>query len=197
MIAEFIYRPISGQFPEKHFGFITPHSLWVKFIDKDNQEWVGSFSQGWEGYATSIINFENEEKTFVVSGGQGYLIDTTRRDQLNKIVLSGIQTAIADPNHRRVIFSSGYDLQCIDFDGKSSTLFDKNFFDDIELMEIRDNKLSARYWYYQRDKDPFHFEIDLETNHTKDTYQLADITNLSNNPTLTIIQKISKWFNGK
>lgn len=197
MFAEFIDRPISGQFPEKHFGRITPYSSWVKFTDKDYQEWVGSFTQGWEGHATLIINFEVEAKAFVVTGGEGYLIDISKRQQLNTDEFSEIKSAIADPERQRVIFSSGYDLQTVDFDGLHSTLFEKYYFDDIELTEIRNNKLYARYWYYQRDSQPFRFEIDLETKEVKDTYfDTVSNTYTNDNPNPTLFQKLSKWFKG-
>lgn len=196
MFAEFIDRPISGQFPEKHFGRIMPHSLWVKFADKDHQEWVGSFTQGWEGHATSIINLETEEKAFVVAGGEGYLIDIVQRQQLNTDELSEIKSAIAGPGRQRIIFSSSYDLQTVDFNGLHSVvLFEKCYFDDIELTEIRNNKLYARYWYYRRDSEPLHFEIDLETKEVKNTYfDPVSSTYTNDNPNPTFLQKISKWF---
>ena len=170
MLAEFIDRPLSGQYPEKHFGETTPYSLWVKFTDKDFNEWVGSFTQGWEGNVTTIINFDKEERAFIVAGGDGYLFDTTNRQLINVVELSGIKTVIADELNQRIIFSEGLDIQCINHQGKHSILFDKYFFDEIEFMEVRDSILSARYWYYQRDGNPFYFEFNLLTGEVKDTY---------------------------
>ena len=195
MFAEFIDRPISGQFPEKHFGRFTPYSSWVKFTDNDYREWVGSFTRGWEGHATLIINFEIDDKALVAAGGQGYLIDIAERQQLNTDELSEIKSAIADPEGQRVIFSSGYGLQTVDLNGLRFTLFDKYYFDDIELTEIRNNKLYARYWYYQRDNEPYRFEIDLETKEVKDTYfDTVSKTYTNENPNPTLFQKISNWF---
>ena len=76
MFAEFIYKPVAGHALEKHFGEITPSSSWVKFVDRNYEEWVGSFAQNWEGHLTAILNFENQEKTFVIACGSGYMVDT-------------------------------------------------------------------------------------------------------------------------
>jgi hypothetical protein len=94
MNSEFIYRPISGQYPEKHFGNISPNCLWVKFVDKDEQEWVGSFEQSWVEQGTFIINLTKKGKAFIVAGGQTFLIDINTREQLNKTEISDTKTAI-------------------------------------------------------------------------------------------------------
>ena len=195
MFAEFVDRPTSGQFPEKHFGQVTPYSAWVLFTDKYYQQWVGSFARGWEGFATLIINLEEREKTFVVKGGNGYLIDISQQELVNQDELSGIKTAIADVERQRIIFTDGYNLQCIDFKGKVYILYDRNYFDEVELLEIRNNNLYARYWYYQRDSSPFSFEMDLVTKEVKDSYddQVTDTQmNETNNP--SAIDKLKKWF---
>lgn len=198
MFAEFIDRPISGCFPEQHFGPVTPYAAWVMFTDKDYQQWVGSFAQGWEGFATSIINLEEYEKTLIIAGGNGYLIEVTKRQLLNETELSAIKTAIADPGRQRIIFSNGLNLQYIDFDGKISILYGEYFFDDIELLEIKDDKLYAHYWYYRRDSNPFSFEMDLVTKEIKDSYhdQTPDTKTKEKkeNKTPSVIDKIKNWF---
>ena len=195
MFAEFVDRPTSGQFTEKHFGQVTPYSAWVLFTDKDYQQWVGSFARGWEGFATLIINLEKQEKAFVVAGGDGYLIDISQQELINEDELSGIKTAIADVVRQRIIFSDGLNLQCIDFEGKVSILYDDHYFDDVELLEIRDNTLYARYWYYQRDSSPFSFEMDLATKEVKDSYNdQATDTQMNKSNNSSAIEKIKMWF---
>jgi hypothetical protein len=170
MFAEFIDRPISGQFQEKHFGQVTPYSIWVLFTDKGYQHWVGSFAQGWEGFPTLIFNLDEQEKALIVAGGDGYLINVLQKELLNEDELSGIKTAITDAERQRIIFSDGLNLHCIDFDGKVSILYDDHYFDDVELLEIRDGKLYARYWHYQSGNKPFSFEMDLVTREVKDSF---------------------------
>lgn len=170
MFAEFINQPISGQYPEKHFGSISPNSLWVKFTDKACEDWVGSFQQGWTGYGTFILNLNKQEKAFVVAGGLSYLIDISTKRVLNKQGISDTKSAIFNDDQTIIYFSGGYDLQCIDLDGNVSVLFDDYYFDDIELKAIKEHKLYARYWHYQRDQEPFRFEINLQTKEVKDSY---------------------------
>lgn len=170
MFAEFTYRPISGQYPEKHFGAISPNCLWVKFTDKEYQEWVGSFQQGWDRHGTFILNLDKHDKAFVVAGGQSFLIDVSKRLLLNKKEILGTKSAILNDDQTIIYFSGGYDLQFIDLNGNVFILFDNYYFDDIELIEIKGNKLYARYWHYQRDEQPFRFEINLQTKEVKDSY---------------------------
>ena len=170
MNAEFIYRPISGQYPEKHFGQITPNCKWVKFVDQHEQEWVGSFEQSWVEQGTFIINLISKGKSFVVASGQTFLIDIDSRVQLNKTEISDTKTAIVDEKDENVYYSSGFDLRYMDINGNEFVLFDNYYFDDIKLIEIKNNKLYATYWNYQTSNEPFNFEIDVLTKEVKDSF---------------------------
>ena len=194
MFAEFIYRPTSGQYPEKHFGAISPNCLWVKFTDKEYQDWVGSFQQGWDEYGTFIINLDKQEKAFVVAGGQSFLIDISTRLQINKQEISDIKSAILNDDQTIIYFSGGYDLQILDLNGNVSVLFDNYYFDDRKLIEVKDNKLYAKYWHYQRDKQPFSFEINLLTKEVKDSFYDNDKQKYTNeNPNPSLLDRIAKW----
>ena len=193
MFAEFIDRPVSGQFQEKHFGQVTPYSIWVLFTDKDYQQWVGSFAQGWEGFATLIVNLDEQEKALIVAGGDGYLIDVLQKELLNEDELLGIKTAIADAERKKIISSDGLNLRGIDFDGKVSILYDDHYFDDVELLEIREGKLYARYWHYQSSSKPFTFEMDLVTREVKDSfYDQSTVDNTSESQNSSTVNKIRK-----
>jgi len=124
MNAEFIYRPISGHYPEKHFGNITPNCLWVKFVDKDEQVWAGSFEQSWVDQGTFIINLTKKGKAFIVAGGKTFLIDINTREQLNKTEISDAKTAIVNEQEETIYFSSGFDLCYMDIKGNDFVLFD-------------------------------------------------------------------------
>ncbi len=69
MHVEFINKPVSGKYPEKHFGNITPNCLWVKFTDDEN-EWVGSFETGWVKDDKLIFQLHNH-KAFIIANGHG------------------------------------------------------------------------------------------------------------------------------
>jgi len=194
MNAEFIYRPISGQYPEKHFGNITPNCLWVKFVNKDEQEWVGSFEQSWVEHGTFIINLTNKGKAFIVVGGQTYLIDINTQEQLNKTKIPDIKTAIVDEQGENIYYSSGFDLRHIDIKGNDFVLFDDHCFDDIKLTEIKHNKLYATYWNYQTINEPFRFEIDVVTKEIKDSFYNAETKSYSyENPKPAFLSKLKKW----
>ena len=194
MSAEFIYRPISGQFPEKHFGDITPNCLWVKFIDMDEQEWVGSFEQSWVEQGTFIINLTKTNKVFIVAGGQTFLIDINSREQLNKTEISDTKTAILDEQKENIYYSSGFDLRYLDNKGNKFILFNNYYFDDIKLIEIKEDKLYATYWNYQSSNEPFHLEVDLLTREFKDSlYDLEKKTYSYENPKPTLLTKLTKW----
>jgi len=195
MFAEFVDRPISGHFPEKHFGQTSPHSSWVKFTDKNFQEWVGSFAQSWNGYLKTIINFEEQEKAFVIAYGNGYMVDISTRLLLSDQKIEEIVSAIKDEEQQRIIFSNGYNLQQIDIEGNISILLDKYFFDEIELLEVKDDILFARYWYYQKTGEPFNFQMNLLTNEISDTYNdyVSRMTeNETNKPNL--LSRVFNWF---
>lgn len=194
MFAEFIYRPTSGQYPEKHFGNISPNCLWVKFTDKEYEDWVGSFQQGWDGYGTFIINLDKREKALVVAGGQSFLIDISKRLLINKKEISETKSAIVNDDQTIIYFSGGYDLNFLDLEGNVSILFDNYYFDDIELIEVKDEKLYAKYWHYQRHKQPFHFEINLQTKEVKDSYYDSSKQEYTNeNPNPSLFARITKW----
>lgn len=194
MFAEFIYRPTSGQYPEKHFGGISPNCLWVKFTDKEYQDWIGSFQQGWDEKGTFIINLDKKDKAFVVAGGQSFLIDISTKQLINKKEISDIKSAIVNNDQTIIYFSGGYDLQFLDLEGNVSILFDNYYFDDIKLIEIKDNKLYAKYWHYQSDTEPFHFEIDLQRKEVKDSFFDKDRQEYTNeNPNPSMLDRITKW----
>ena len=194
MNAEFIYRPLSGEYPEKHFGNISPNCLWIKFVDKDGKEWVGSFEQSWVEQGTFIINLTSKWKSFVVVGGQTFLIDINKREQLNKTEISDIKTAIADEQEENIYYSNGFDLHYMDINGNDFILFDNYYFDDIKLNEVKDNKLYATNWNYQTSNELFRFEIDVVTKEVRDSFYNTETKSYSYvNPKPTLFAKLTKW----
>lgn len=194
MNAEFLYKSNSGMFPEKHFGNPTPNCLWVKFVDKDEQEWIGSFERGWVKDATFIINFKKTGKAFIVVGGQTYLIDLNTQEQLNKTNITDTKTAIIDEQEDYIYYSDGANLHYMDCKGDSFILLDNYHFEDIKLVELKDNKLKAIYWNYQAGSKPFHFEIDVLTKAIKDSFQDSDRTIDSNEkPKQGFFTRLMTW----
>ncbi|OFY83537.1 MAG: hypothetical protein A3F72_13010 [Bacteroidetes bacterium RIFCSPLOWO2_12_FULL_35_15] len=170
MLADKIDRPLAGQFSEIHFGIVTPDNLWVKFLDSQYQEWVGSFANGWNKKATYIFNFHKSEKAIVVAGGIGYFVDISTRQLLNEDNLIDISFAIEDTERNRIIFSNGLDLRTFNLNNQETILFDEYYFDDIEKLEIKEDKLFVEYHNYQSKTNPFIFEMNLVTNEKHDTF---------------------------
>jgi hypothetical protein len=137
MNAEFIYKPISGQFSEKHFGKTTPYCLWVKFIDKKSQEWIGSFEEGCNEQARFIIILREQDKVFIVSSGQTYLININTREQINKIEIEDTRTAIVDFEKKNIYYTNGLDLRFMDIHGNEFILFDEYYLEHAKLIEIK------------------------------------------------------------
>ena len=160
----------------------------------ERQEWVGSFEQSWVEQGTFIINLTSKGKSFVVVGGQTFLIDINTREQLNKTEISDTKTAILDEKEENIYYSSGFDLRYMDIDGNDFVLFDNYYFDDIKLNEIRNNKLYATYWNYQTSNEPFRFEIDVVTKEVKDSFYNTETKSYSyENPKPTFLAKLTKW----
>ena len=166
----------------------------MKFADNVEQEWVGSFEQSWFEQGTFIINLIKKRKVFIVAGGQTFLIDTNTQEQLNKTEISDTKTAIIDEQEENIYYSSGFDLRYMDIKGNDFVLFDNYYFDDIKLVEIKDNKLYATYWNYQTSNEPFHFEIDVLTKEVKDSFFNSEKRTYSyENPKPKFIAKLTKW----
>ena len=194
MKSEFIHRPISGEYEEKHFGDINPNCLWVKFTDKDGNEWVGSFSESWVENQIFILNLYKIGKSFIVAKGQAYLIDVSLKIQLNKNEISDIQTAILNEKENKIYYSTGFDLRFMDEEGNEFILFDKYYFDEIKLVEIKENKLYATYWNYQTSNNPFHFEINLITKEVKDSFYNTEKKEYTyETPKPNFLERISNW----
>lgn len=170
MSAEFIEKPISGKFTEKHIGNVTSNATWILFTNNKYEQWVASFDSGWSGYSNFIIPIEEQDRAFVVVGGVGYLIDILNQQVMNFKFHSGIKTIIYDAVRERAIYSDGLDIRFINYEGVVSILYDSRYFDDVELLEIKENTLHARYWYYQGANTPFFFEMNLVTGVIKDSY---------------------------
>ena len=80
---------------------------------------------------------------------------------INAKVVEGITSAIKDEVRQRAIFSNSFNLQQIDTAGHVSVLVDEYFFDEIEFIEIKEDTLYAKYWYYQKSSNPFTFQLNL------------------------------------
>ena len=171
MFAEFIYRPISGEYQEIHFGDTASDCAWVKFTTSTAEEWVGSFQRGWIANSRFIKLLGKHERAFIVVDGSAYLIDVATHQLVNNIEITDVRTAIVDEEQLKVYYSNGYDLRSIDMNGdKACLLFEYNEFEEIELLRINDDKLYATYHHYQSGNNKYELVIDLITNEIEDSF---------------------------
>lgn len=193
MHAEFINKPVSGKYPEKHFGNITPDCLWVKFTDDEN-EWVGSFETGWVQNVKLIFQLKNH-KALIIVNGHGYLIDLNLKEQINESVISHIESAIHNAENDTIYFIDGFDIKYVNNDGSVDVLFSDYHFDNIILTKIKDNKLHAKYWHYQTNTDSFDFEIDLITKEIKDSFLIEENQMNTDKPKVGLVDRIKNYLN--
>jgi len=73
--------PESGSIDEVRFD-ASGDCTWVKFLDSDYTDWVGVFGHGWGGGQDAQQNTNGV--AFVLSNGQGYVIDVNSRTLLSK-----------------------------------------------------------------------------------------------------------------
>lgn len=194
MNVELIQRPMSGEYPEKHFGRITHYCQWVKFTTNNEQEWVGSFEDGGIEGGTFIIQLHKTEKAFVVSGGLIFLVDVNSQELIKKTEEAYIQSAVLDEEKEIVYYTDGANINYIDSTGNNNTLFGNYYFDGIKLTTICNNKLYATYYNYQSSNNAFHLEIDIITKEIKDSYYDADSNTFSyKNPEPSLLKKLKNW----
>lgn len=193
MNAEFINKPISGKYPEKHFGSISPHCLWVKFNDNIENEWVGSFEIGCIKKVELIFQFQNN-KVFIIANGDGYLIDVSLKKQINESAISHIESALFNKENDTIYFIDGYVINYIDSKGNVDVLFSDYNFDKIILKKIKENKLYGFYWHYQSSTDCFDFEIDLITKVIKDSFPIEEKQATTDIAKISLVDRIKNYF---
>lgn len=193
MHVEFINKPVSGKYSEKHFGNITPDCFWVKFTDDEN-EWVGSFETGWVKDAKLIFQLQNH-KAFIIANGHGCLIDFNLKEQINESVISHIESALLNAVNDTIYFIDGFDIKYVNSDGSVDVLFSDYNFDKIILIKIKDNKLYAKYWHYQANTNSFNFEIDLITKEVKDSFYIEEKQMNTDKPKIGLVDRIKNYFN--
>jgi len=162
LVAELIYRPVSGEYEEIHFGDTDSDCRWVKFTSSDYSEWVASFEAGDSSfYPTNIINI-SKDFVFVIASGNGYLIQTTKRINILKQDVTEIKEHFHDKERSEIYVSNFMDLIRINRLGEVVDLVEGYWFDEIKFNKILNNKLCGHYWDYQIGTNPIPFNLDRD-----------------------------------
>lgn len=166
MSAEILDQtPISGEYPEKHFGQTFNSRLWVKFMDNNFQEWVGCFPRPYHTFDKVLTDNANET-AFVVAGGQGYLVDITTKDLLHELDdIPALESIIHTTNPEYFLIGACYCIYIFD-NKKLIKRFDPDFtVDGIFFTGQKDQKAIGHLYSYQFQQDlNVGFAFDLITN---------------------------------
>lgn len=125
--------PISGSYTELQFD-ARGNSTWIKFTDDDCEEWCGVFGGGMTSESI-VANSEASPLAFVVSAGQGYLVDVNARRVLLKTSTSQLTSALFVPQSARVVACDWTNIFIFEPDG---SVWDSGrvSFDGINVTEV-------------------------------------------------------------
>lgn len=106
--------PISGDVVEYLFNAVGD-CTWIMFSD-DLDQWVGVFGKG-SMETDKVVLFDNNKKAFVISGGQGYVINLSDRSLVYMTSEDYLQDAIETSDNKNVIACNFTDLFMYNADG--------------------------------------------------------------------------------
>ena len=158
--------PISGNFPEKHFGQTFNSQLWVKFTDNNFQEWVGCFPRPCYPTFNKVLTDNANETAFIVAGGQCYLIDITTKELLHKTDELPIFESAIHTTNPEYFLAGAYSCIYIFSDRKFIKCYEPNFLvNGIYFTEQKGQKAIGDLHSYEFHQDlNVGFEFDLNTN---------------------------------
>ena len=93
--------PVSGSIDEVRFDAVGTCN-WVRFVGDDYEEWCGVFGRGFTKDVKTVVNRYGH--CFVLSSGQGYIVDVHRRALLHKTQYGWLVSVISIPE-REMFFS--------------------------------------------------------------------------------------------
>jgi hypothetical protein len=148
--------PISGSVDEVHFSAVGD-CTWVRFTDAVDTQWCGVFGPGCAGRRAAVVNPTGS--AFVVSWGQGYLIDVNTRELLHKTDCEWLISAIAVPGRDVIVACTFTELVAYSPLGRVWNSARVSI-DGIELAEASRATVKGRVWNLERWVD---FNLDIES----------------------------------
>jgi hypothetical protein len=157
--------PISGEYPEIHFGEHYTKRLWIVFEDNDFEKWYGCFpNDSHQGFNDVLIDKSNNS-AFVISSGIGYLINIKTKELIYKTAEHPlIESAILTENPDYFIAGTFYSVYVFDTD-KFITEVTPDFMVDGIYFKNQQNKKAIGDLATSENQYDFNmdFEFDLET----------------------------------
>ncbi len=148
--------PVSGSIDEVRFDAVG-NCLWVKFADDEYQEWCGVFGPGFDTFSKAVVT-DQSGHCFIISSGQGYIVDVHTRGLLHKtendalvfvIVIPGRELFIACSSIRLIAYSPAgviWQSRRVSVDG-------------IKFLEVNESTLTGQVWNME---DWVDFVLDID-----------------------------------
>ena len=138
--------PISGTIDEFRFEAIG-NCTWVKFIDDTYEEWCGIFGHGFYVNSNDAIVNDNGQ-AFIISGGQGYIVDVNSRNPLYKTDNDYLTSVVYIPESEFFISCSFTNLFAYSPQGLMWES-DRISVDGIKFLEFDNKMVKGQVWNTQ------------------------------------------------
>jgi hypothetical protein len=147
--VEFIYQPIGGHYQEKHFDiprndFKIRAWSWLLFTKSNGTNWTASFCGG-ENDKCLAATLKDTPYAFIVSHGQGYLVNVDTEDLLKYTNEDNIRELKSASNRSLVLFADTNNIYAID---KSLEITDLDVpfeFYFVWFKQVSDDTLQIEY----------------------------------------------------
>ncbi|MBV5282511.1 MAG: hypothetical protein JZU53_08770 [Paludibacter sp.] len=161
--------PTSGEFPEFYFGEHFRKSLWVEFVDKKYEKWIGCFECNYPNVLNEVLVDKDNKSAFVVSGGIGYLIDIENRKLKYKTEENPlIESVILTTNPDFFIAGTFYCVYIFDNEKLIKEVLADDLVDGIYFKRQVDRKAAGDLASIE---NQFEFNLDFELD--LDTFELT------------------------
>ncbi len=161
--------PALGDTPEIHFGDHFQYSLWIEFMDPNNEKWYGCFSSDYPvddlHTFNKVLLDPSNQTAFVVVGGFGYLVDINNRQIKLKIEEYPLITCILQTHNPDYFITAN--SMCINIFNSEKwikRIIPNLLVDHIILTHQTSTKVFGNLTAPEIDHDtPLDFELDLTT----------------------------------
>ena len=148
--------PVSGSIDEVHFDAVG-NCLWVKFVDDECQEWCGVFGAGFGTFSKAVVT-DQSGHCFIISSGQGYIVDVNTRGLLQKTENDALVSAISIPE-RELFVACDYTRLIAYSPAGVVWESERVSVDGINFIEVSELVLKGQVWNMENWVD-FVLEID-------------------------------------
>ena len=135
--------PLSGSIDELRFN-ATGNCTWVEFTDDSYNSWCGIFGHGVEtGHSSVAVNVASQ--SFVISQGQGYLIDINARRLLHLTENDWLISVVSIPESDIFIACTSTEIYAY---ASTGLLWESEriSFDGIELNFSDNQEIKGKVW---------------------------------------------------